>query len=273
MARTFWNTLAQAVDNTRGLLILLFAERGLFDSQLRPQMDEFARSRVEQGVPIFGRGPIHLIKLQPPGREEIETLIHARVGHLLSDFPEASELPVEFPFDEKFLREPIPSTQSLRNTLIRLPRPIFASGLCSSGTAKTTPAINWESLLDATWKDQFVASSNKMSGSLAANLQDIHAGLGSLLQLVLPLDLDGWILHDVQPTASVGDNPTYGVVSLLHWRPRNHTADSNGNSLKIGVGFLLARGTGMPVDLRAKFDFFRRPALGDELLIFLARSP
>ena len=109
------------MDNTRGLLILLFAERGLFDSQLAPQMDEFARSRVEQGVPIFGRGPIHLIKLQPPGREEIETLIHARVGHLLSDFPRASELPAEFPFDEKFLKEPTPATQSLRNTLIRLP--------------------------------------------------------------------------------------------------------------------------------------------------------
>ena len=128
------------------------------------------------------------------------------------------------------------------------------------------PAIPWESLLETNWHEQFKTASRRVASGLTGQLQNLHAGLGALLQQALPLSLDAWVLTEVQPT-SVGDNPNYGVVSLLSWehQPRS---DGDGALLKLGVGFLLARGPGLPHDLRSKLDFFRRPRKGDRLLLF-----
>jgi hypothetical protein len=268
LTRAFLSSLAQAVDNTKGLLILLFVEKGLFE-KVTTHMDEFAQARLTQGVPIYAKGPVFLVDLGPTTSEEMRVLIHSRVQRLLGDFPRAAELPQTFPFDEQFLKQAFTDYQSIRNSLVRL-RDEYSRVVYGQTAVKEQPRpVNWERSLESSWNDQLAAAGRKMEGSLVSCLQEIHAGLGSVLQLFLPLSLEEWVLTEVQPTASVGDNPTYGVVSLLHWQ---HTkagarAGSNGDVEKVGVGFLLARGNGIPIDLKAKFDFFRRPARGNRLLV------
>lgn len=266
LVRAFFNSLAQAVDNTKGLLLFLFAESSLFE-RAASYMDEFARHRLEQGVPVYGRGPTTIIRLKPPGPAEIRTLVTNRVDELLVEFPDADQLPKYFPFDEKSLDNSVIEQQSLRNTLLRLRNQYSARVYEQEVAEPTVPAISWENLLETNWQEQFKVAGRKLESGVAGHLQEMHAGFGALLTQLLPLSLDSWLLIEVQPTASIGDNPTYGVVSLLTWTQLSNT---NGSStpLRVGVGFLLAKGTGMPHDLRSKFDFFRRPRKGDRLLLF-----
>jgi len=267
LVRAFFNSLAQGVDNTKGLLLLLFAETGLFEKAV-PYMDSFARDRLEQGVPVFGKGPINQIRLKPPTVEEIEVLLKSRVGRLLGKSHRAAELPQCFPFEEKFLASAVSGYQSLRNTLLRLRNEYSARVYGLAPAEERRGGINWENLLETTWQDQLAAAGRKLEGALASHMQKLHAGLACMLEPLLPLALDGWLLTRVQATTAVGDNPTYGVVSLLAWERRDEVAVNGDSVFNLGVGFLLARGPGMPVDLASKFDFFRRPAKGDHLLIF-----
>lgn len=265
VTRIFWNTLAQTIDHTRGLLILIFAEKGLFEKTV-PFMDDFARPRVEQGVPIFGRGPVHLIDLQPPGPDETDALIYGRMQRWLRGFPRAAELPKSFPFSNGTTGGPA-ATQSLRNTLLRL-RDQYSQLVYAQSAPAVEPVsvVNWESLLQSKWSELFTAAGPRMANSPVSHLRDMHAGLDVLLQNVMPLSLDGWNLEEVQATVRVGNNASYGVASLLRWRALDGAAEKNGACRKIGVGFLLGQKAGMPPDLRSKLEFFR-PALGDELLI------
>jgi hypothetical protein len=275
LIRAFFNSLAQAIDNTRGLLVLLFAESGLFD-RAAPFMDEFARHRLEQGVPIYGRGPINIVRLAPPGAGEIKTLIKNRVGAVLGE--RAASLPQLFPFDAVALEKATTGSQALRNTLLRL-RNEYSSRVYERRPPEVVPTpagaqgttVAWESLLETHWYEQFKAAGRKLDGNLASNLKNLHAGLGALLQQVIPLSLDAWQLTAVQSTATVGDNPNYGVVSLLSFEPQPGSGD-NGKPVTVGVALLLAKGTGMQHDLRSKFDFFRRPRKGDRLLVLWSTS-
>src|SRR5207302_116635 len=119
LTRTFWNVLPQAVDNTRGLLILLFAETGLFE-KATGFMDSFAVDRLRQGVPIFAQGPVSEIRLQPPAAAEIHNLIRNRVRRFLGPMPGVAALPESFPFTEETLTRELTGTQNLRITLGRL---------------------------------------------------------------------------------------------------------------------------------------------------------
>jgi hypothetical protein len=269
LIRAFFNSLAQTVDNTRGLLVLLFAESGLFE-RAASFMDEFARHRLEQGVPVYGRGPINIVRLKPPGATELKTLVKNRVCTLLGE--RAASLPEFFPFDPVALEKATAENQALRNTLLRLRNDYSARVYERRAPEVPAPvgkpaAIPWESLLETHWHEQFKVAGRKLEGGLVSNLKNLHAGLGTLLQQIVPLALDAWQLTAVQPTATVGDNPNYGVVSLLSFEPQ-HPSVGNGKALTVGVGFLLAKGKGMQHDLRSKLDFFRRPRQGDRLLIF-----
>jgi hypothetical protein len=270
LVRAFFNSLAQAVDNTKGLLILLFAERGLFE-RAGSFMDEFARHRLEQGVSLFGRGPTKIIRLKPPAADEIRTLVKSRVRRLLGRCPDAGELPESFPFDNQALASAAGGEQTLRTTLVRL-RDLYSAQVYEQPAAEQEPPpIHWEGLLESAWRDRFAAAGRELEGGPAGHLHKLRAGLGTLFQQVLPLSLDSWLLTQVQATASIGDHPTYGVVSLLSWE-HQQDPNRNGGGLTMGVGFLLARGTGMPHDLRAKLDFFRRPVKGDRLVVFWPTS-
>lgn len=264
LARTFWNVLAQAVDNTRGLLVLLFAETGLFE-KAAGFMDSFARDRLLQGVPLFARGPVSEIRLRPPPPAEVQNLVRNRVRRYLGPLPGVQTLTEIFPFSAGFLHKDGASGQNLRTTLVRL-RDAYTDVVYRKAPMETAsapaPAVkvepDWDRLLQSAW-DRVVERDRVPS---TTHLPQLHAGLAGLLQPLLPYSQNGWELTEVQATASLGDHPTYGVVSVL--RGREKPGDS---SRALGIGFLLGKGTGMSVDLGAKLEFFRRPAKGDHLVI------
>jgi hypothetical protein len=259
LIRKFFNSLAQAVDTTRGIIILLFAEQGLLEQAFH-FVDAFARDRLEQGVPIQGRGPTTVVRLNPPGPAAIRGFVRNRIRAVLGGFADASELPEDFPLGNDALTEAVADNQTLRDTMRRL-RDLYSTRIYQQPPPPPRPhAVLWESLLETHWQDQLKIAGRKLESGLAGHLQDLHAGLATLLKPLLPVSLDRWQLTEIQATAQIGDNPTYGVATLLTW-------SAEGDALKVGVGFLLARGTGMPHDLRSKLDFFRRPRKGDRLLI------
>ena len=266
LTRAFWNTLAQAIDNSRGLLILLFAEDGLFQ-QAASFMDSFASDRLRQGVPIFGRGPVSEILLNPPSASEIKVLIEERVGRYLEDFPCEGPLTEGFPFSEDFVRQEAIGSKNLRLVMSSLRDEYSRQVYAQTAVSDENQDVNWENLLEREWKEQLTAAGSKMASSLTSHLQEIHAGLGNLLRQSLPLEIDNRVLMEIQPDVQIGEHPNYGRVSLLTWAEPEGSESKNGAVAKVGVGFLLAKGAGMPADLRAKFDFFRRPAKGDHLLI------
>jgi hypothetical protein len=264
LTRTFWNVLAQAVDNTRGLLVLLFAETGLFE-KAAGFMDSFARDRLLQGVPLFARGPVHEIRLRPPPPVELQNLVRNRVRRYLGPLPGVADLHEAFPFPAGFLQSDGTTGQNLRNTLLRL-RDAYTDVVYRQTPMPAAPApaqvikmeLDWDRLLQSVW-DRVVERDRVPS---TAHLPQLHAGLKGVLEPLLPHAQNGWELTEVQATASLGDHPTYGVVSVLRWREQ-----PGSGSCDLGVGFLLGRGMGMPVDLGAKLDFFRRPAKGDHLVV------
>jgi hypothetical protein len=269
LTRAFWSVLAQAVDNTRGILILLMAETGLFE-KAASTMDSFARDRLTQGVPIHARGPVSEIRLHSPVPEQILRLVHNRVKHMLGSTMSTTELPAGFPFSETFLRKEVNGTQNLRITLLRL-RDEYSRLVYDRAPRAELPADGWDRLLESHWQQHLATATRSVHGSLAGHLPQLHAGLGSLLQPLLPFRPNGWELIQIQATLSVGDQPNYGLVSLLEWRSPLGDGD-NGTIRTVGVGFLVGKSNGMPQDLKAKLDFFRRPPKGDHLLVLWPTS-
>jgi hypothetical protein len=288
LIRTFLNNLAQATDSTRGLLFLLFAESGLFAQQVVPYLDDFARPRIEQGVPILGQGPVHLVRLVEPTAYEVEQLVQTRVRPLLSEMEELDSLPAAFPFTPQFLKEVVvgQGSVSLRNILILLrdeynrivytlpvPGTVPGPGLTpdngsttGQGTGPVTPPPppDWPGVLDWAWNRSFQGA-KKWVESMSHH--DLHNCLGALLQSCIPLTIDEWDLNKVTPIQAAGEHLEYGVVTLLDWKVRDGAVVKGPQSLRVAVGFLLAAGPGLPHDLRAKFDYLRDRYKGVRLVI------
>src|SRR5581483_12443454 len=98
-----------------------------------------------------------------------------------------------------------------------------------------------------------------------------------LQQLSATSSSEGWHVGEVQPVVSIGSHPGYGVVSLVEWRPvtgANGSVDSVPGAQRIGIGLLLAGGTGMPRDLQTKFELFEESgAAADGLVVLWPRPP
>jgi hypothetical protein len=309
LIRTFLNTLAQATDNTRGLLFLLFAEGGLFAEQVVPNMDEFARLRLEQGAPVPGQGPVYLVRLPEPGYKEVELLVQTRVRPLLAELDGFDAIPPAFPFGLRFLQEVVGGQGSvqLRNVLyalrdeynrivykkplpahvpapapgpvvstVRVPSPVPSrvdspalTSVAAGGTATVpqvppTPRTDLPGVLDEVWNRSFQVA-RKWVESMSHH--DLHNCLGAMLQACLPLAIDAWDLVKVAPVVTAGDHLEYGVVSVLDWKQRDGAAARGPQSIRLGVGFVLAGGPGMAFDLRAKFDYLKDKFRGVRLLI------
>jgi hypothetical protein len=185
----------------------------------------------------------------------------------------SAELPDTFPFADQFLQKEAAEGQNLRITLMRL-RDEYSRLVYQKGQPPPTekgpppePKVPWEPLFDTKWQEHLTIAGRLASGPLAGHLQKVHAGLGSVLQTVLPLRIDECELVEVNATVALGDNPNYGMVSLLHWRDANETDNGAATVKKVGIAFLLGKGPGMATDLECKFEFFQRPVRGNELLI------
>jgi hypothetical protein len=294
LIRAFLQCLAQATDSTRGLLFLLFAESNLAVEQIGRNMDEFALHRLQQGVPIPGQGPVHLIRLVEPSEKEVEQLVQARVRPLLSEMDELDSLPPTFPFTPESLRTIHGlGSVTLRNILIALrdeySRLVYAAPEpgattepqtgtgAGSGTGSVSGAEDvrlthlpdWPAVLDWAWGRSF-SGARKWVESMSHH--DLHNCLGALLQTCLPLGVDEWDLHKVTPIEAAGEHYEYGVVTLLDWKVRDGQVVKGPQSIRVAVGFLLAVGTGLAHDLRAKFDYLHDRKRGVRLVILTTRE-
>lgn len=280
VGRAFLDGLAQAVDGTRGLLFLLFAETTLY-RELRKQTDQFALDRLDQGVPLYAQGLVDRVELRPPDFAQLQELIAIRLQRLLRDRHAAAELPQGFPFGNDFLDDLARrSDLGLRNLLLRLrdeySRVVY--GRSVSAPAEPAAPRDWAPLLERAWTDQLRSADHKLQGALISQRQDIHVGLGRLLQQLDPIASDGWLLVAVQPVVSIGSHPGYGVVSLVEWRPEPATGmngkDEGAKAVqRIGVGLLLAGGAGMPRDLQAKFELFEEGGVQTDGVVVLWPRP
>jgi hypothetical protein len=268
-ARALMDSLAQAVDSLRGLLFFVFAESELY-RQTRSNTNQFALDRLALGVPLRGEGPVDSVELRPPDFDELRQLIAERVGRLLKDFP-VGELPAGFPFGQQFLdglarKEEMGLRAKLLNLRDEYSRLVYGRGV---EPVRGGRGPDWPALLERTWNEQLAAADRKLQGALAGRLQDLHVGLGRLLRQAGPVGVDGWRLADVQPTVSVGENASYGTLTLLTWKREEEGGEGGRAAVRLGVGLLLAGGTGMAKDLAAKFDLFRDTGLGADALVVL----
>src|SRR5262249_52740007 len=122
------------------------------------------------------------------------------------------------------------------------------------GTEKGTVTFDWPGALESAWT-RCMAAARKLVESMGHH--DLHSCFGAALQACLPLGVGGGELVKVEPVQTVGDNPDYGIVTLLDWKVRERESVKGPQALRVAVGFLLAGGPGLPYDLRAKFDYLR----------------
>src|SRR5262249_53247701 len=89
--RAFLDGLAQAVDATRGLLFLVFAESEIF-RELRRLGNPFALSRMDQGLSVPDHGLVDFVNLGSPSPAALRNLIDRRVVRALRGFSDAEQL-------------------------------------------------------------------------------------------------------------------------------------------------------------------------------------
>jgi hypothetical protein len=264
LVRSFLRNVAQTIDQTKGLLLLFFIERGLYQVLGANHFDEFIRPRWMQSVLVKGASMPDLIDLQAPTWPEIQQLVKERIDRLLTAFPDKAQLPELFPFPPEFqaklageLESSSASGQSLRTVLTSL-RGEYSRIVHPPILPPVDPIVVWHRLLAATARG--------LGDSLAPHRQGFHAGLGQLLQHAMPLSAGDWTLRAVQPLVTVGSNPAVGLVSVLEW-------GSSGEPLSVAVGLLLAGGSVTPTDLAAKLEVFNGRTPPVEQLIVLWPSP
>ena len=253
--RALFDSLGQAIDSSRGLLFLLFAEEEL-NRSIRKEVNAFALNRIDQGVPVHGRGPVDVIQLQPPSAEELGQLITGRVTKLLRNFANSSMLPRAFPFETAFINDlEGRSSLELRNKLLRL-RDEYSRVVYNRPAPKieTGPEMpDWSAELTRCWSEKLTAATRRLHNrELVTLYHDLHAGLRQLLQQAGTWESNGLEFAAVQPMNTTDGHGTYSQVTIVDWR----TPGTNGEAApacRVCVGLLVAGARGMPRDLKAKF--------------------
>jgi hypothetical protein len=254
-AQALFDHLAQAVDASRGLLFLLLAEEELY-REIRKHIQPFALSRLEQGVPVHGVGPVDAITLRPPDKAELQQLIAGRISKVLQDGPPASGLAPTFPFEARFLADQQTwRGLGLRGTLLRLrdeySRVVYRREMPVPETAPVAKDASAE--LTHCWTDQLSAVARRTHNrEWYTQYHDLHAGLRQLLQQMGPMLSQGLTLAEVRPMNTSDGHALYSQVTVIDWRAQDHTANGR-PAFRLCVGLLLAGGKGMPNDLKAKF--------------------
>lgn len=251
-AAAFLEGLAQAVDHTRGFLFLVLFEQGLYRQALM-HAGTFARSRLDLGVHVPGRCRVAELELQPPTRAELSDLVHGRMAELRSQLPGGDSLPGHFPFATRFLDDmgelrgqPIRGKlEALREEYSRI---VF--GRCDSAINPVEVSCSNEVTmqeLERIWEDALLEAGRSLEVAWADQQVNLTRGLSQLLQSALPWPEYLPQLDSECQALPVGDNPRHGFATLLRY---TESPD------RVAIGFLLATGKGMPLDLRSKFAAF-----------------
>ena len=269
-AAAFLEGLAQAVDHTHGFLFVMLFEQGLYRQAIM-HAGTFARSRLDLGVHIPGRCRVAELELRPPTRDELSELVQGRMAALRPHLPERDLVPLHYPFSHEYLDQlgaqidqPIRGRiEALREEYNRI---VF--GQRSGGAVESpqevqppvlTPAVTLQEL-ERVWENALADAGRTLEVAWADQQVQLTRGLSLLLQLALP-----WPAAFPQFTGGIqalpiGDNPRHGFATLLPCSPA---------PTRIAIGFLLATGSGMPLDLRAKFAAFSDDKARADFLVVL----
>lgn len=277
-AQAFFNGLAHTVDQTRGLLLVLFVERGLWN-EFGSAITSFAEHRLRQGVRIRDYGCVWDLELTPPSPEQIQRVVHRRMAPLLARAPHGDQLPACFPFAPQEVRAiATDGVDVLRTALLRL-RDRYDQLVLPDGQQLQTPAMAEPAsppasttapqplvaadLLRRTWEDAAAGGRRRLAMSRRTSLaQELHTGLGRWLEELLGQQVRGWRLVQVRTAVTFGDHPAFGSVTLATWQ------DAQGRSQRVALGPILGEGRSMPKDLEVKLSVLdQRPPLADHLAV------
>ena len=197
-AQSFFNGLAHVLDQTRGLLVMLFVERGLWN-EFGQAINTFADHRLRQGVRVRDYGCVWDLELTPPTPDQIEQVVQRRMSPLLARAPHADQLPPCFPFSSEEVREiATAGVDVLRTALLRLrdrydelvlpdePAGPDAGGLrIGRRRAQASAADEAADALRRTWDEAAATGRRRLVMSRRTSLaQELHTGLGRWLELL-----------------------------------------------------------------------------------------
>jgi hypothetical protein len=273
-AQSFFNGLAHFLDQTRGLLVVLFVERGLWN-EFGSAINTFADHRLRQGVRVRDYGCVWDLELKPPTPDQIEQVVQRRMTPLLARVPGTEHLPSCFPFESEEVREiATAGVDVLRTALLRL-RDRYDELVLPNDQRAQTPgepeaipaaqASDADEAADAlrrAWDDAAATGRRRLGMSRRTSLaQELHAGLGRWLELLVGQQVNGWQLSEARSAVTFGDHPAFGSVTLATWR------DETGRTCRVALGPILGEGRSMPKDLEVKLSSLeQRPALADQLV-------
>ncbi len=274
-AQSFFNGLAHFLDQTRGLLVVLLVERGLWN-EFGPAINSFADHRLRQGVRVRDYGCVWDLELTPPTPEQIERVVQRRMSPLLARAPQADQLPPCFPFSWEEVREMATAgVDVLRTALLRLrdrydelvlpddQRVQAPAELESTAPAQADAADEATDALRRTWEEAAATGRRRLVMSRRTSLaQELHTGLGRWLELLVGQQVNGWRLSEARSAVTFGDHPAFGSVTLATWR------DEQGRTCRVALGPILGEGRSMPKDLEVKLSsLHQRPSLADQLVV------
>jgi hypothetical protein len=273
MAQGFFNGLAHLVDQTRGLLAILFVEHGEW-MEFGQAISAFVQHRLWQGVRVRDYGSVWRLELKPPTPDQIERVVVRRMEPLLKRAPGGQDLPPCFPFAPQEVGQiATAGADVLRTALLRLrdrydelvlpqeQQAGFAAEAAAPAAADTAAAL--ADALQQDWEQAAASGRQRLQMSRRTSLApELHTGLGRWLELLVGQVVQGWKLVQVKSAVTYGDHPTFGVVTLAAWH------DQDGRSCRVALGPLLGEGSSMPKDLEIKLTVLsQRPPLAEQLVV------
>ncbi|NLF71517.1 MAG: AAA family ATPase [Candidatus Anammoximicrobium sp.] len=273
-AQSFFNGLAHFLDQTRGMLVVLFVERGLWN-EFGPAINSFAEHRLRQGVRVRDYGCVWDLELTPPTPDQIERVVQRRMSPLLARAPQADQLPPCFPFASDEVRQiATAGVDVLRTALLRLRDRYDELVLpdhqqiqkTTEPESEASPPATADEAADAlrrTWEEAAATGRRRLGMSRRTSLaQELHTGLGRWLELLLGQQVHGWRLSEARSAVTFGDHPAFGSVTLATWQ------DEQGRPCRVALGPILGEGRAMPRDLEIKLSALQqRPSLADQLVV------
>jgi hypothetical protein len=274
-AQSFFNGLAHLVDQTRGLLAILFVERGLWN-QFGPAINTFADHRLRQGVRVRDYGCVWDLELKPPTPEQIEQVVRRRMRPLLARAPGGTPLPPCFPFAPEEVRQiATAGVDVLRTALLRLRDrydeivlpadqrlqvPAPEEPVAPGPAPAVSPSAD---TLGQGWEEAAAAGRRRLQMSRRTSLaQELHTGLGRWLELLADQLVDGWRLAGVRTAVAYGDHPTFGVVTVATW------TNAQQCTFRVALAPVLGEGRAMPKDLAIKLSVLgQRPPIAEQLVV------
>ncbi len=184
------------------------------------------------------------------------------MSKILEGFPDKGLLDESFPFGVDVLKQlNLQRGQFIRGKLQALQAKyneiVFAASTAPTSTApppadttKSDPAVTYDVLFDRTWKAALTKSGQRLDLTSLATLEaELTESLGHIIELSLPLSAMPGLNKVIHRSIAVGNHDRYGFATVLGLGAASELR-------RMAIGFLVAVGTGMSVDLQAKFDVF-----------------